>query len=95
MEFSNIKTACRQLSINSSVIQRTNIKDAEEETTVTAALGRPVIITGIRTTVLPKKLVLEVYKMADFDGGSQKVPNGSRGRARTCNPPVNSRLLYH
>ena len=20
---------------------------------------------------------------------------GSRGRARTCNPPVNSRLLYH
>ena len=21
--------------------------------------------------------------------------NGSRDRARTCNPPVNSRLLYH
>src|ERR1051325_8080371 len=29
---------------------------------------------------------------------TQNISNkktGSRGRARTCNPPVNSRLLYH
>ena len=25
----------------------------------------------------------------------RKIRNGSRDRTRTCNPPVNSRLLYH
>src|SRR2546428_341079 len=47
--------------------------------------GKIVCVTHVR---LSSEVLQDIHPIHDS-------LNGSRGRARTCNPPVNSRLLYH
>ena len=46
-------------------------------------------IVGLANVEFPGRVLQNV------DPVHRQKKNGSRGRARTCNPPVNSRLLYH
>ena len=41
------------------------------------------------------ELAFGISKDIDVEHNDPRGRIGSRGRARTCNPPVNSRLLYH
>jgi hypothetical protein len=59
-----------------------------------------VFATKIRTkwylvnlSLYASDLFTDRYKSGEISSDFKKI--GSRGRARTCNPPVNSRLLYH
>jgi hypothetical protein len=47
----------------------------------------------VNITLFASDLIPETYKDGEMSSDSDRI--GSRGRARTCNPPVNSRLLYH
>jgi hypothetical protein len=47
----------------------------------------------VNISLFANDLIPDGYKIGEISLDLKR--NGSRGRARTCNPPVNSRLLYH
>jgi hypothetical protein len=47
----------------------------------------------VNTSLYANDLIPEGCKIGEISSDFDRI--GSKGRARTCNPPVNSRLLYH
>ena len=47
----------------------------------------------VNISLFASDLIPNGYKIGEISSDLHRI--GSRGRARTCNPPVNSRLLYH
>jgi hypothetical protein len=44
--------------------------------------------------VIPNKLVFNIFDLPRWESVRNSVKIGSPGRTRTCDQPVNSRLLY-